>query len=155
MGETLYDRDFQLWIEQTVRQLQKRQFDGLDVDHLIEELTELGKSERHALKSNLTILLAHLLKFRVQADAPEMMKGSWYSSVLEHRQRVQDNLSDTPSLKRYLEKAVEQAYPNARKLAIKEGRLAKLGVRLPDEAEYPVACPFVIAQILDEDFFGV
>jgi hypothetical protein len=53
------------------------------------------------------------------------------------------------------ETLVEQAYPNARKLAIKEGTLAKLGVRLPDESEYPVMCPFAISQILDEDFFGV
>jgi hypothetical protein len=155
MGETLYERDFQLWIEQTVRQLQQRQFEGLDVDHLIEELAELGKAERNALKSNLTILLAHLLKLRVQSDAPEMMKRSWYSSVLEHRQRVLDNLDNTPSLKGYVEQTVEQAYPNARKLAIKEGKLAKLGVRLPDESEYPVVCPFAIAQVLDEDFFGI
>jgi hypothetical protein len=155
MAETLYERDLQLWIEQTIRQLQNREFEALDVDHLIEELTDLGKSEKNALKSNLTILLAHLLKFRVQSDVPDRMKGSWYSSVLEHRQRVLNNLADTPSLKGFLAEVLEKTYADARKLVIKEGKLAKFGVRMPDESEYPTTCPFAIAQILDEDFYGI
>ncbi len=155
MPETLYDRDLQLWIEQTIRQLQNREFDALDIDHLIEELSDLGKSEKNALKSNLTILLAHLLKLMVQQDVPDIMKGSWYSSVLEHRQRVLNNLADTPSLKSFLVGAIEKAYPDARKIAIKEGKLAKLGIRMSEESKYPATCPFSIEQILDEDFYGL
>jgi hypothetical protein len=155
MTNTLYDRDLQLWIKQTVQQLQNREFGSLDVEHLIEELVDLGRAEKNALKSNLTILLAHLLKLRAQADAPETMKGSWYSSVLEHRQRVLDNLADTPSLKSLLLETIEKAYSGGRKLAIKEGALAKFGVRIPAERDYPIDCPFSIDQILDEDFYGV
>ena len=153
MSNTLYDRDLQRWIEQTIQQLREREFGSLDVEHLIEELVDLGKAEKNALKSNLTILLAHLLKLRVQHDVPDMMKGSWFSSVLEHRQRVLNNLADTPSLKNFLVEAVEKAYPDSRKLAIKEGKLAKFGVRVPEESEYPMVCPFSIEQILDEDFY--
>jgi len=155
MSETLYDRDLQLWIEQTIQQLQSHEFEALDIEHLIEELVDLGKSEKNALRSNLMILLAHLLKLRVQSDAPDTMKGSWYGSVLEHRQRVLNNLADTPSLKGFLVEAVEKAYVDGRKLALKEGQLAKLGVRVPNESEYPMMCPFSIDQILDEDFYGV
>lgn len=82
MAESLYDRDLQDWIAQTIQHLQNREFDRLDIEHLIEELVDLGKSEKNALKSNLTILLAHLLKLRVQADVPDTMKASWYSSVI-------------------------------------------------------------------------
>jgi hypothetical protein len=155
MSNTLYDRDLQLWIEQTIDYLKKREFESLDIEHLIEELVDLGKSEKNTLKSNLMILLAHLLKLRVQSDAPDTMKGSWYSSVLEHRQRVLNNLADTPSLKGFLGDAVEKAYTDGRKLAIKEGKLVKFGVRMPEESDYPVICPFSIEQILDEDFYGV
>ncbi|RAM49619.1 MAG: DUF29 domain-containing protein [Hapalosiphonaceae cyanobacterium JJU2] len=155
MSNNLYDRDLQDWIEQTIQQLRNREFESLDIEHLIEELVDLGKAEKNALKSNLTILLAHLLKLMVQHDAPDMMKGSWYSSVLEHRQRVLNNLSDTPSLKSFLVEAIEKAYPDSRKLAIKEGKLAKFGVRVPEESEYPTVCPFSVEQILDEDFYGV
>ncbi|MEH2048802.1 DUF29 domain-containing protein [Nostoc sp.] len=155
MSNNLYDRDLQYWIEQTIQQLRNREFESLDIEHLIEELIDLGKAEKNALKSNLTILLAHLLKLMVQHDVPDMMKGSWYGSVLEHRQRVLNNLSDTPSLKSFLVEAIEKAYPDGRKLAIKEGKLAKFGVRIPAESEYPMVCPFSVEQILDEDFYGL
>jgi hypothetical protein len=153
MSETLYDRDLQQWIEQTIQQLRNHEFEALDIEHLIEELVDLGKSQKNTLRSNLKILLAHLLKLQVQSDAPDTTKGSWYGSVLEHRQRVLDNLADTPSLKSFLVEAVEKAYSDGRKLAIKEGKLAKLGIRLPEESEYPTTCPFSIEQILDEDFY--
>jgi hypothetical protein len=151
----LYEQDFQVWIDTTIQNLQKREFESLDIENLIEELTNLGKSEKNALKSNLMILLAHLLKLKVQFDVPDTMKMSWYNSVIEHRQRVLNNLQDTPSLKNFLPEAIEQAYPQSRKLAIKEGKLAAFGVRVPDEIEYPHTCPFSLEQILNEDFYGL
>ncbi len=154
MSNTLYDRDLQVWIEQTINQLRYGQFEQLDIENLIEELTDLGKSEKNALKSNLKILLIHLLKLNVQHDVPDTMKSSWYSSVLEHRQRVIDNLTDTPSLNSFLSEALEKAYPDARKGAIKERKLAKFGIRVPDDREYPITCPFTVEQILDEDFYA-
>ncbi|MFN9174153.1 MAG: DUF29 family protein [Synechocystis sp.] len=50
--------------------------------------------------------------------------------------------------------AIAKAYQDGRKLAIKEGKLAKFGVRMPEESEYPLNCPFSVEQILDEDFLG-
>jgi hypothetical protein len=154
MSKTLYEQDFQLWLATTISHLQKREFAALDTDNLIEELTELGKSEKRTLESNLMILLAHLLKLKVQHDAPPSMKDSWYCSIIEHRQRIQKNLRDTPSLKSYLETAIEEAYPDARQVAIKEGKLAQFGVRIPPENDYPQICPFLPEQILDENFYS-
>jgi hypothetical protein len=155
MANTLYDQDFQAWIETTIQHLKSRQFDALDIENLVEELADLGKSERNALVSNLKILLAHLLKLKVQATAPETMKSSWYDSVVEHRQRVLDSLANTPSFKRFLPEAMGKAYDDARKIAIKEGQLARFGVPIPPEGTYPMECPFRVEQILDEDFFGI
>ncbi len=155
MQSSLYDKDFQLWIERTIQQLQNHEFESLDIEHLLEELADLGKLEKRALESNLMILLAHLLKLSVQYDAPETMKDSWYRSIIEHRQRVFKNLKDTPSLKSYLETAIQEAYPDARKIALKEGKLASFGVRIPNENEYPETCLFSVEQILDEEFYGV
>jgi hypothetical protein len=151
----LYEQDFQLWIEQTINCLKNAHFDTLDTDHLIEELKDLGSSNKAALESNLAILIAHLLKLTVQADAPDTMKNSWYNSVDEHRQRIQKQLQKTPSLKSYWDNALPEAYPDARKLAIKEGQRASLGVRIPAETEYPINCPFSQLEILDENFYGV
>lgn len=153
--ESLYESDFQKWISETISVLQAGEFDALDIEHLIEELQDLGKAEKKALQSNLKVLLAHLLKLKVQFDSPNTMQSSWYDSVNEHRERVLDDLQSTPSLKTYLEKGIVEAYPGARKLAIKDSKKAKFGVRVPEESEYPLNCPFSIKQILDEDFYGI
>lgn len=71
-----YERDFQISIEQTIHQLQTGDFESLDIEHLVEELVELGKSEKNALEGNLMILLAHLLKLTLRPDAPQTMKDS-------------------------------------------------------------------------------
>ncbi|MEB3160723.1 MAG: DUF29 domain-containing protein [Synechocystis sp.] len=151
----LYDQDFHQWLSQTINQLKNQQFHQLDIEHLIEELTDLGKSDKRSLESNLIILIAHLLKLNIQQDAPEMMKESWFDSVSEHRQRILYDLKEIPSLQSHLATAITKAYPSARKLAIKEGKRAKFGVRIPLEKEYPLNCPFTTEQILDEDFEGL
>ncbi|PSF34595.1 DUF29 domain-containing protein [Aphanothece hegewaldii CCALA 016] len=153
MKQTLYEQDYQLWIDKTIEQLKQREFVDLDFEHLIEELIDLGKSEKKSLESNLMILLAHLLKLKVQAEAPDTMKNSWYNSVDEHRKRVLIDLKETPSLKNYLTIAIEKAYQNGRDLAIKEGKRGKYGVQISEESNYPIVCPFLIEQILYEDFY--
>lgn len=153
MNQAFYEQDYQLWIQNTIKQLKEREFSELDIEHLIEELIDLGKSDKKSLESNLMILGASLLKLKVQADAPDSMKNSWFNSVDEHRKRVLIDLEETPSLKSYLTTAIEKAYKNSRDLAIKEGKRAKCGVPIPNEKNYPIACPFSIEQILDEDFY--
>ena len=155
MVKSLYENDFQGWIDSTIQQLKNREFDSIDLENLIEELTNFGKFEKNTLKSNLMILLAHLLKLKVQSDAPASLKISWYNSVIEHRQRILSNLEDTPSLKNFLPEAIDKAYPQARKLAIKESKFAASGIRIPDEHEYPNTCPFSPEQILDEEFYSL
>lgn len=151
----LYERDFHLWIETTISQLQTGELQKLDIENLIEELKDLGKSDKNSLESNLMILLAHLLKLNRQNDAPETMKGSWYNSVIEHRKRVKKQIKKIPSLKSYLKQILEESYEDGRDIAIKEGKLASYGVPIPNEEEYPHNCPFTIEQILDEDFYGI
>lgn len=153
MSVNLYETDFNLWLEETIIKLENNQFEALDKVNLIEELRDLGKAEKNALESNLMVLLAHLLKLTVQADAPETMQNSWFDSVIEHRKRIKKQLSKTPSLKTYLPKILEEAYTDGRDIAIKEGKKASFGVRIPDESEYPQQCIFEIEQILDDDFF--
>lgn len=46
-----YTADFDLWIQQTARLLQERRWQEIDIDHLIEEIEDLGKSERRGIAS--------------------------------------------------------------------------------------------------------
>lgn len=153
MTKILYEKDFHIWLDETINNLQNHQFEALDVENLVEELKDLGKSDKNQLESNLTILLAHLLKLKIQSDAPETITRSWYNSIDEHRNRVNKQLVKIPSLKVYLNTIIDDAYIDARKLAIKEGKRASFGVKIPSENEYPMICPFNLEQILNEDFY--
>ena len=154
MNHQLYEQDFNLWRETLITQIKEKHFHDIDWEHLLLELDDMGKSEKRSFLSNLTILIAHLLKLTVQSDAPEMMKVSWYSSVTEHRFIIKKDLQENPSFKNYLHEVILVAYADAKKLAIKESKNAKLGVRKPNELEYPLDLPFTLEQLLDEDFYG-
>ncbi|GBF81293.1 DUF29 domain-containing protein [Aphanothece sacrum] len=149
----LHEEDFNQWIETTKKQIQENRFNEVDWENLLEELEEMGKSEKKALVSHLMILIAHLLKLKVQHDAPESMKKSWYDSVDEHRSRLIFDLAKIPSLQSYLQEGIKEAYERGRTLAIKQGKRADFGVRKPQESEYPRECPFTPIQLSDEDFY--
>ncbi|MGD1903642.1 MAG: DUF29 family protein [Geitlerinemataceae cyanobacterium] len=49
----LYDRDYVLWVEQTLMDLQAGNFQNLDLENLIDEIEGMVRAEKNALKSNL------------------------------------------------------------------------------------------------------
>ncbi|MFM6776117.1 MAG: DUF29 family protein [Dolichospermum sp.] len=67
---------------------------------------------------------------------------------------MKKDLQENPSLKNYIDEVIFIAYADARKLAIKESKNAKLGVRKPDESEYPLDLPFTLEQLLDDDCYA-
>ena len=42
----LHDRDFNLWIEKTKEAIQNRDFENMDWDNLLDEIDDMGKSEK-------------------------------------------------------------------------------------------------------------
>ncbi len=46
VSSQLYDRDFCLWIADTVTKLKAREFEQLDIDNLIEEIESLSRRGR-------------------------------------------------------------------------------------------------------------
>jgi len=139
---TLYDRDYLLWIETTLQRLRDRDYDHVDWVNLLEEIEDMGKSERRSIKSNLTVVLTHLLKWEFQ---PQFRTGSWAGSITQHRTRILYALEDSPSLKNYLPEMLEPAYSRSRQEASKETQLP-LSI-------FPVDCPYAIEQVLDDGFW--
>jgi hypothetical protein len=116
-NSSLYEEDFYLWIETTVKQLKKGKFAEVDLANLIEEIESMGRSEKRALESNLVVLLMHLLKYKYQ---PEKLSNSWLSTIFEHRRRLNKSLQDSPSLKKYFAENFMECYQDARQLAALE-----------------------------------
>ncbi|NJM77700.1 MAG: DUF29 domain-containing protein [Acaryochloridaceae cyanobacterium RU_4_10] len=141
LKQTLYHTDFVAWAEQTVELLRSRQLDRLDFENLIEEVEDLGKSQRQALYSNLRVLVMHLLKWQFQ---PEKRTNSWRYTLREHRQRIEEILEDSPSLRNYALEIFEPCYVKARLLAADETDLPI--------STFPETCPYTVAEILNSDF---
>ncbi len=65
----IYTTDFNLWIEQTAQLLRSHRWHEVDVEHLIEEVEGLGKTERRSIASQLTRLLLHSAQLAISTPA--------------------------------------------------------------------------------------
>ncbi|MCC5617881.1 DUF29 domain-containing protein [Nostoc sp. CHAB 5836] len=137
----LYEQDFYLWIETTAKFLKEGRFSEIDLGNLIEEIECMGRSEKHALASNLVVLLMHLLKYKYQ---PEKRSNSWKGTIREHRRRLRRTFKDSPSLKPYFQEIWTECYQDARKQASDETGLSL--------ETFGVDSPFTADECLDEDF---
>ena len=138
---SLYDADYLSWLEATAAALKRRDYGAIDWDNVIEEIEDMGRRERQSLKSNLVILLLHLLKWQFQ---PDRQSHSWRASIVEHRQRLEDSVAVSPSLKPYLKTILPQAYGNAVERAAAETGLP--------EATFPLDCPYTVDQVMAKGF---
>ncbi len=107
----LYDRDFALWIEETVKHLKEGNYSQIDLENLIEEVESLGKSQRKAVKSYLIRLLEHLLKRRYVMMS-DCYRG-WEIEIINFRQRLLLELEDSPSLKNFILENLPKCYQKA------------------------------------------
>jgi len=62
----LYETDFYGWIQEQAQTLRSKNFAALDLENLLEEIEDMGKSQQHQLQSRLETLLLHLLKWQFQ-----------------------------------------------------------------------------------------
>ena len=137
----LYDRDYYLWLQQTAQLIREGKFSEVDAANLIEEIEDMRRSEKRAIKSNLVILLLHLLKYQYQ---PEKRTNSWKASIREHRRRLRDDFQVSPSLKRYFAEVFDKCYQDAREQAADETGLAL--------DTFPIECPFSSSDTLDSNY---
>ncbi|MEH2064557.1 MAG: DUF29 domain-containing protein [Nostoc sp.] len=138
MLQTLYEQDYCAWVEQTAELLRSHHWDTLDLEHLIEEVVDLGKSQQRALQSALRLVLSHLLKWKYQ---PERRSHSWQVTIID------ELLQESPSLRRFLNDAewINTTYQRSRREAMVETSLS--------EDTFAIACPFSVDEILDLDFY--
>jgi hypothetical protein len=132
----LYDEDFYAWTQQQAKAL-RMHFRGdnrLDVEHLAEEVEDLGKSELHAVESFIEQIIAHLLKLDYSGqDSP---RGHWRAEVLNFRKSAHRKM--TPSIRRVVQRKLDVLYHNGRQTAA-AGTL----VHEPDlERRLPKTCPY-------------
>ena len=91
-----YESDIVAWSQEQAGLIRAGRFDRLDLEHIAEEIEDLGKSEQREFASRMAVLLGHLLKWQYQ---PERRGASWEKTIKAQRKELAYNLKETPSLR--------------------------------------------------------
>ena len=142
--KTLYETDFAEWAARTAEALRQGNLDAADLENVAEEIEDLGKSQRAAVRSQMLRLLKHVVKQRIQ---PARAGSSWRGSIVGAHQQIQLRLEDSPSLRRHLSETVQATWQMAIKAALAETGLTARTIGF----DLPKTCPCSLDQLLDGD----
>ena len=142
MATTRYEKDVLAWSREQAELLRSGRWSELDIDHIADEIDDVGRSEQRELANRMAVLLAHLLKWQFQ---PDRQSASWKRTIAERRRAIARRLGKTPSLKASLEDTewLDDVWGDAVVKAIAETGLDDL----------PENCLWSVSAILDESFY--
>ncbi|PHX55642.1 DUF29 domain-containing protein [Tychonema bourrellyi FEM_GT703] len=140
--QSLYETDFYAWTEEQVKLLKHQEWSQIDLPNLIEEIESLGKQQRAELRNRLSILIGHLLKWEYQVSK---RSRSWVNTIRIQRMDLLELLKENPSLKPYLQEALQTAYIKGLALASGETDLPR--------TTFPENCPYGLEDIFSDRFY--
>ncbi|NCR27574.1 MAG: DUF29 domain-containing protein [Microcystis aeruginosa G13-01] len=136
---SIYEEDYQQWLDNTVLLLKNRQVDSLDYEHLIEELEALGREQKNAVESLVIQIIQHLLFYQYWSSEREDNERHWRGELIGFRTQLELRL--TTNLRNHLSNRLDYLYGKARKMA-----------EVKTDLKLPSASPYTLADILDEDW---
>jgi hypothetical protein len=144
-----YEDDFYAWTQHQAAVLREMPASDnrFDREHVAEEIEDLGKSERDAVRSQIRRIIEHFLKL---AFSPaEQPRFGWMASIAEARVALGDKLSTT--LRRDAEAMLPKMYEDGREQA----QLALTGHGETEAAgNLPATCPFTLEEILRRGWYS-
>ncbi|MEO8714036.1 MAG: DUF29 domain-containing protein [Acetobacteraceae bacterium] len=132
-----YEQDVLAWANEQARLIRAGEFDKLDIEHIADEIEDVGKSEKRELASRMAVLLAHLLKWKFQ---PARQSKSWERTVKEQRKSLALHLDEVPSLKATLR--------DPRWLGAVWADAVAKAIEDTGSEDFPDACPWTVEDIL-------
>lgn len=132
----LYTDDETAWLEAMAERIGAGDYADLDYVNLREYLSDMARRDRREVKSRLTVLLTHVLKW---AHQPGHRSRSWRSSIIEQRQELA-GLAGHGVLRNHAEAVLGEAYPDAMERAAAE-------TGLPADA-FPAECEYTVDDLL-------
>jgi hypothetical protein len=138
---TPYETDVVAWAVEQAELLRSGNFSAIDVEHIVEEIEDVAGSERRELKHRLSVLIAHLLKWKFQ---PARRGASWSSTIRLQRVEIKYALKAMPSLRHCFddEEWLAVMWHSARQLA-----QGDTGLDIPSPDAWS------LEQVLDNDFW--
>ena len=132
-----YESDIAAWAYEQAWLVRDGKFELLNIEHIAEEIEDVGKSEQRELARRVAVLIAHLLKWQFQS---ERQCASWERTIKEQRKSLEFHIKQVSSLKTKLLNSEWQGavWADAVTIAIKE-----TGIE-----DFPQECPWTIESIL-------
>ncbi len=143
MSDTSYETDFYSWTQTQARALRAKAWAQLDLEHLAEEIADLGQSIENAIESHLDRLLLHLVKYRY--DPAQRPRRGWRLTIRHARREIAKLVRKNPGLQHHPARYLAQAYQHARDDAPD-------ATGLPPDT-FPQTCPWPIDRVLAADFW--
>jgi hypothetical protein len=139
---TPYEKDVVAWAMEQAALLRAGKLSALDIEHIAEEIEDVGKSEKRELASRMAVLLSHLLKWQHQ---PGRRGSSWTRTLKEQRKAIAAAIRQTPSLKASLSDPdwLAGVWADAVTKAVDETGLDS----------FPEDCQWSMEQVLSAEFF--
>jgi hypothetical protein len=146
-ADRLYDDDFFAWTQSQARELRRfartRPNVLLDIEHIAEEIADLGTERRDALRSWTARILEHLLL--LEHSPSRQPRRGWIDEIVNFRSEIERRLSRT--LARDLKRRLPLLYAEARRnLQRKLERYGEAGI----VARLPERCPYTLDQVLGD-----
>lgn len=142
-----YDDDFFLWSQEQAAALREaakaRPNLPIDFEHVAEEIEDLGRSNKTAIRSLCAKVIEHRLKLDVSPAIDPRRR--WEDEIGTFRMRIIAIVEDSPSLRPLLPELAERAWKLGRSRAIVA--LGKDGIF---DREIPKDCPYSAREILGE-----
>jgi hypothetical protein len=117
---TLYETDHVAWIDEQVAKLrslvESRSNLDLDIDHLIEVLEAMARSDKSVVASYARQIIVHLLLLGYSPAAQP--RSGWEAEIAAFRAELHDRL--TATLVRYLTERLDHLYAQALDIAAKK-----------------------------------
>ncbi len=148
--EQLYEEDFYAWTRDQAQALRRlaatRPNLALDLPRLIEEVADLGVSQRDAVRSQVRRIIEHCLK--LEYSPARTPRTGWYETTIQARTEIEDKI--TPSIRRGLPKRLPRLWLQARRDTAAALRLHGA----PEAADaLPAECPYRLADLLRHDWY--
>src|SRR5437879_8704197 len=136
VAHSLYDEDFYAWTQQQAELLRRggAGANSLDIEHIAEEIEDLGKSELHACQSLCEHIIEHLLKLEYAGLAEPARH--WQREIVEWRLQLEKKLTRSILTKLDLVERYRSALPLLRSFG---GAAPGLRQRAPAECRYSPA----------------
>jgi hypothetical protein len=151
----LYEKDFYLWVQETLKLLKNKEYDLVDWENLLEEIEDMGQRYLDSAVSFMEVILEHLYKwenFRYREDVGH----SWISSINNARNELDTIFERHPSIRKKSAEELSTAWRIAVKRLTKwfkepqnQNLAKKYFGRLPTEEDFPKECPYTFEQIME------